>query len=99
MKREPDMLRQLPHQADRVETGPVKFGQDYPGLFIRGDQCLWMASAVKLAQDAAQASGNPLLMNDMNRLADLLGQVDERLMEKAPITPWTKKEGGKQCKS
>lgn len=28
---------------DRVETGPVQFGNDWPGLFIRGDDCLALA--------------------------------------------------------
>ena len=25
---------------ERVETGAVQFGNDWPGLFIRGDDCL-----------------------------------------------------------
>lgn len=29
--------RLLPSVPDRVETGPVQFGDDWPGLFIRGD--------------------------------------------------------------
>lgn len=28
-----------PSNAPRVETGPVQFGDDWPGLFIRGDNC------------------------------------------------------------
>jgi len=30
-------IRKLPAQAERVETGPVQFGDDWPGVFIRGD--------------------------------------------------------------
>jgi hypothetical protein len=30
-------IRKLPAQEPRVETGPVQFGDDWPGLFIRGD--------------------------------------------------------------
>jgi hypothetical protein len=33
-------IRRLPAQDERVETGPVQFGDDWPGLFIRGDDCL-----------------------------------------------------------
>ena len=25
---------------DRIETGPVQFGSDWPGLFVRGDDAL-----------------------------------------------------------
>ncbi len=32
-------IRKLPGQEERVETGPVQFGEDWPGLFIRGDTC------------------------------------------------------------
>jgi hypothetical protein len=27
----------LPEGAERVETGPIRFGDDWPGTFIRGD--------------------------------------------------------------
>lgn len=30
-------IRQFPEQAERVETGPIQFGQDWPGIFLRGD--------------------------------------------------------------
>lgn len=33
------MTRILPKQPERVETGVTQFGDDWPGLFIRGDDC------------------------------------------------------------
>ena len=33
-------VRRLPKQDGRVETGPTKFGDDWSGIFIRGDDCL-----------------------------------------------------------
>lgn len=33
-------LRIMPEAGERVETGPVQFGDDWPGLFIRGDNAL-----------------------------------------------------------
>lgn len=36
-------IRQLPQQEKRVETGPVQFGDDWPGLFVRGDNALYYA--------------------------------------------------------
>ena len=33
-------VRELPHEGDRVETGTVQFGDDWPGVFIRGDNAI-----------------------------------------------------------
>lgn len=33
------MTRVLPAQDERVETGVTRFGDDWPGLFVRGDDC------------------------------------------------------------
>lgn len=32
-----DDIKKFPEQEERVETGPVQFGDDWPGYFIRGD--------------------------------------------------------------
>lgn len=32
-------IRHLPAIEPRLETGPVAFGDDWPGCFIRGDNC------------------------------------------------------------
>lgn len=32
-------MRTLPKQEQRVESGPIRFGDDWPGLFLRGDTC------------------------------------------------------------
>lgn len=40
-------------QETRVETGPIQFGDDWPGVFIRGDTAIWWS--IVLDQLAAQA--------------------------------------------
>ena len=35
-------------------TGPLKIGEDWPGIFIRGDEALAMASALKNIADAVE---------------------------------------------
>jgi len=40
-------IRVLPAQAERVETGPVQFGDDWPGVFIRGDNAGYYALVLK----------------------------------------------------
>ena len=33
---------------ERVETGPVQFGGDWPGVFIRGDNALYFAHVLEM---------------------------------------------------
>jgi hypothetical protein len=39
-------IRQLPPVDDRVKTGPIQFGDDRPGVFIRGDNAMTYAMAL-----------------------------------------------------
>ena len=32
---------------DRVETGGIQFGNDWPGLFIRGDDCIFLKMSLE----------------------------------------------------
>jgi len=43
-------VRRLPGPTDglgRVETGPIQIGEDWPGLFIRGDSAFGLAMSLK----------------------------------------------------
>jgi hypothetical protein len=42
-------IRKLPALDERIETGPVQFGDDWPGVFIRGDNALWFAKCLEVA--------------------------------------------------
>lgn len=35
----------------RVETGPVQFGEDWPGTFIRGDSAAWYTMVLQAILD------------------------------------------------
>ncbi len=43
----------------RVETGPVQFGKDWPGVFIRGDNAFMFASALR-----DKLEGKSCILND-----------------------------------
>jgi len=36
----------------RVETGAVQFGEDWPGLFVRGDDCMGLAGSIRRVLEA-----------------------------------------------
>lgn len=51
-------LRTLALLKSRVETGPLQFGDDWPGLFIRGDECAAIAQWLKNPEEAAMLGGD-----------------------------------------
>lgn len=52
-----DPVRQLPAQSPPVETGPIRFGNDKTGVFIRADNALGFSITLRnLLQDIPQAS-------------------------------------------
>jgi hypothetical protein len=40
-------LRRVDHEL-RAETGPLQFGEDWPGVFIRGDEALGLADRINM---------------------------------------------------
>lgn len=56
-------IRFLPATVDRVETGAVQFGTDWPGLFIRGDNCAALGMSLHLlAPHIAKLSASEQIM-------------------------------------
>ena len=47
MPQELHQVRRFPAQDRRVESGPIMFGDDWPGLFLRGDDCYRFAFALR----------------------------------------------------
>jgi hypothetical protein len=66
-----DKIRKLPAAEDgRVETGPVQFGDDWPGIFIRGDNAFGYAMEL---QNAMAKMPECLEKMQMKWLCELLG--------------------------
>lgn len=40
-------VRRFSGEEKRVESGPIMFGDDWPGLFLRGDDCMRYVGAVR----------------------------------------------------
>lgn len=49
----------MPDGVDRVETGPIKFGDDWAGYFIRGDNAFAASMALTAAAKALTEKGDP----------------------------------------
>lgn len=61
------MTRIISRQETRVETGPVQFGEDWPGVFIRGDEAMGLAAQIEALQPCDSPIGAVL-----NRVTKLL---------------------------
>jgi hypothetical protein len=80
----------LPEQENRVESGAVQFGNDWPGVFIRGDNALFYAMALKRV---LEMPGERLPLDVQINLRDLFAVVTsaivgskEGLELKEPVT-------------
>lgn len=71
--------QQLPQQTPRIETGPLKFGNDWQGVYIRGDNAMWwgMQLGELLERMDAKDSRDRLLLGSLNRLRDVLDSARE----------------------
>ena len=66
----------------RVETGPVQFGKDWPGLFIRGDDCMRMYMDFRHIMEADEGDSADVFMvaqakaNMKHMMETINGQVN-----------------------
>lgn len=63
----------------RVETGPTQFGNDWPGLFIRGDDALALAMYLRdVLRAFGDSHGTMLAISTMyaTKLAEMLESVN-----------------------
>jgi len=67
--------RQFSCEIDRVETGPIKFGDDWTGVFIRGDRALNYA---QMLEWLAKQVEDPIQRDSVKGLRELLLSCDER---------------------
>jgi hypothetical protein len=59
----------------RVESGPLRFGDDWPGLFLRGDDALGIAGQIDRLLSvltADQVSAAPSAVLQVHELAKLI---------------------------
>jgi hypothetical protein len=73
-------VRKFPEQVERVETGAVQFGDDWPGIFIRGDNAMYYAHLLNSIIDRL---GKGVPMEEWDALAlqsirDTLRECDAR---------------------
>lgn len=72
----------------RAETGPMQFGDDWPGVFIRGDNAMWYAMMLGRLDDDRLADIIPSAIDraQLHGLAELLRSCCVRQPENGEAT-------------
>ena len=66
------MKRIFPEQSPRVETGTVQFGNDWPGVYIRGDNASHMSLELRALLASNEARDHPISYSSLRQLLDIL---------------------------
>ena len=67
----------LPKEIDRMETQPLRFGDDWAGMFVRGDDAFKMVLNMRKASQELKEK-DPLLSAMLKGQADTLEQCIEK---------------------
>ena len=79
----------LPGGSANVPTGPMQFNNDWPGLFIRGDDCLAVATELIRIRDKLQSiSSGTSLPHKTQQLLELI--IDEIIQNKELASKYRK---------
>ncbi|VVC06130.1 Uncharacterised protein [uncultured archaeon] len=70
-------MRNLPEQKERVETGPTKFGDDWCGVFIRGDNAMYYAQMLNMLLNGSVKSSDVIMHATILDLIELLKSCQE----------------------
>lgn len=78
-------IRNLPKpEGERVETGVTRFGDDWPGVFIRGDNAFYYTYCLKeYIQGASVTAGLVLMEAQLDGLMKLLESCNVMNLEGA----------------
>ena len=68
-------IREFPEQDERVETGAIRFGKDWPGLFLRGKHAAWYR--VHLTSILEKAKKGEIQLDVLTELSALNGIISD----------------------
>ncbi|MGC9940678.1 MAG: hypothetical protein ABSE48_02520 [Verrucomicrobiota bacterium] len=70
----------LPCGSGLAPTGPVQFQNDWPGLFVRGDDAIFARAAIRRLQDQFGSHRDVAVANALNRLGRLADIIEREVM-------------------
>ena len=81
MKSNPQIL-QIPLQggSGHAPTGAVQFRDDWPGLFVRGDDAIFARAAIRQLQERLASHPEVAVRNSLHRLGELADVIEREVM-------------------
>ena len=78
-------IEDLDGNSESVETGAVVFGNDWPGLFISGNYCLQLVSAINHLINYAKKSDSKdfMLKYNLSILTDIVNVIESEVLQDA----------------
>ena len=81
MKPDPRILQiPLPGGSAHVPTGAVQFQGDWPGLFIRGDDAIFLRSAIRQLQERLGSTQDVAVSNALLKLRSIADVIEQQVM-------------------
>ena len=75
---QPPRIFQVPLEggSGRVPTGAMQFEDDWPGLFLRGDDAIVVAFAIRRLEEALVSSEDPVIGSALSKLTPVADIID-----------------------
>lgn len=75
-------VRNLPAPPDgtRVETGPVQFGDDWPGLFVRGDNAFALTLHIRRLAERLKGHSDAAVADSLQHLEDVAETIEREVI-------------------
>ena len=79
-------IRKFPIPDDeRVETGPVQFGDDWPGVFIRGDEACWIGHLLSQICEILKGEVDFITRSNIEGFARMLSSCRVTFEDEEPV--------------
>lgn len=67
----------LPGGSGRIPTGAIQFQDDWPGLFVRGDDALALLSAIRELAARVGDHADPVVAGALDRLQRIAAVIEQ----------------------
>ena len=82
-KANPNILQiPLPGGSGRAPTGAVQFQDDWPGLFVRGDDAIFACAAIRELQKRLADHPEQAVKRELSRLGRLAEVIESQVMDR-----------------
>jgi hypothetical protein len=70
----------LPGGSGQAPTGAVQFQDDWPGLFVRGDDAIFACASIRLLQDRLSSHADVAVASALHRLSRLADIIESEVI-------------------